>query len=76
MAKGKGLSPTKRAENMSMFNNAKLSKRDIARRLGISDYAVRNTLLKFEIGDGTPALYSDTPRSGSQQNWMIGRFGD
>ena len=36
MAKGKGLSPTKRAEIVSMFNNAKLSKRDINRRLGVS----------------------------------------
>ena len=63
MPKGKGLSPMKRAKIVSMFNDAKLPKKEIARRLGLDSKAVRNALKKFDEGGGSSASLRDAPRS-------------
>ena len=64
MGKRKSISPTKRAQIVSLFKDTKLAKREIARRLKISETAVRNAISKFENGDGSSASFRDAPRSG------------
>ena len=60
MGRKKSLSPTKRAKIVTLFNDAKLSKKAIARRENIDPKTVHRCLVKFE----STGSYRDAPRSG------------
>lgn len=60
MGKRRSLSPTKRARIVSLFQDAKLAKREIARRENIHERTVRRTLSNFEA----TGSYRDARRSG------------
>uniref|UniRef100_A0A915JTP8 Transposase n=1 Tax=Romanomermis culicivorax TaxID=13658 RepID=A0A915JTP8_ROMCU len=55
MAKRKVLSPTKCIKIAMLFNELKLSKREITRCLQVDEKAVRNAITKFNNGDGFSA---------------------
>uniref|UniRef100_A0A915J8B4 Uncharacterized protein n=1 Tax=Romanomermis culicivorax TaxID=13658 RepID=A0A915J8B4_ROMCU len=71
MTKGKGLSPTKRVKIVMLFNELKLSEREIARHLQVEEKAVRNAIRKFENSHGSSAWFRDAKKSGRPKKLTI-----
>ena len=60
MGKKKSFSSTKRAKIITLFNDAKLFKREIARRQNVAESTVRLTIWKYNAA----GPYRDARRSG------------
>ena len=67
MGKKKSLSPTKRAKIITLFNDAKLCKREIARRQNVAESTVRLTIWKYYAA----GLYRDARRSGQPLKLIV-----
>ena len=64
MGKVKSISPTKTARIVSLFNDSKMAKKEIARLLEVSPSTVRYTIKKYEDSRGSSASFQDAPRTG------------
>jgi|SRR6185437_14863059 len=78
MGKVKSISPTKTARIVSLFNDSKMPKKEIAQLLEVSPSTVRYTIKTYKDSRGSSASFRDAPRTGRPSKFQASHihFGD